>query len=108
LSDIWVWDLGSKIRDPEVKKAPDPGSGFAKLVSKHMLKICRGPPGDQPIQYYGFLDNVCSAVEFRDCSCGPQVMGTPEANSLNIGEKVVKVTFMKIQLLNLMLQAFSS
>ncbi len=23
--------------------------------------------------YYGFLDNVCSAVEFRDCGCGPQV-----------------------------------
>jgi hypothetical protein len=38
LSKIWVWDLGSEIRDPEkpipdpgIKKAPDPGSGFATL-----------------------------------------------------------------------------
>ena len=58
--------------------------------------------------YYGFLDNVCSSVEFRDCSCGPQVMLSRESKSLNIGEKVVKVTFLKIQLLNLILCAFSS
>jgi hypothetical protein len=38
LSKIWVWDPGSEIRekpfripDPEVKKAPDPGSGSATL-----------------------------------------------------------------------------
>ncbi len=38
LSKIWVWDPGSKIRDPGyektysgVKKAPDPGSGSATL-----------------------------------------------------------------------------
>jgi hypothetical protein len=43
LSKIWVWDPGSKIRDPEktysgsgipdpgVKKASDPGSGSASL-----------------------------------------------------------------------------
>jgi hypothetical protein len=45
LSKIWVWDPGSEIRDPGsgknlfripdpgVKKAPDPGSGSATLVS---------------------------------------------------------------------------
>ena len=44
LSNIWVWDPGSEIRDPEkpysgsrlpdpgVKKAPDPGSGSATLT----------------------------------------------------------------------------
>jgi hypothetical protein len=39
LSNIWVWDPGSEIRDPEktysgsrIKKAPDPGSGSATLV----------------------------------------------------------------------------
>jgi hypothetical protein len=44
LSKIWVWDPGSEIRDPEkthsgsripdpgVKKAPDPGSGSATLI----------------------------------------------------------------------------
>ncbi len=40
LSKIWVWDPGSgknlfrifRIPDPGVKKAPDPGSGFAILV----------------------------------------------------------------------------
>jgi hypothetical protein len=39
LSKIWVWDLGSEIRDPGktypdpgVKKAPDPGSGSATLI----------------------------------------------------------------------------
>jgi hypothetical protein len=31
LSKIWVWDPGSEIRDPGVKKAPDPGSGSATL-----------------------------------------------------------------------------
>jgi hypothetical protein len=36
LSKIWVWDSGSgkhlfRIPDPEVKKAPDPGSGSATL-----------------------------------------------------------------------------
>jgi hypothetical protein len=31
LSKIWVWDQGSKIQDPGVKKAPDPGSGTATL-----------------------------------------------------------------------------
>jgi hypothetical protein len=36
LSKIWVWDPGSgknlfPIPDPGVKKAPDPGSGFATL-----------------------------------------------------------------------------
>jgi hypothetical protein len=35
-SKIWVWDPGSgknlfRIPDPVVKKAPDPGSGYAKL-----------------------------------------------------------------------------
>jgi hypothetical protein len=46
LSKIWVWDLGSEIRDPEktysgsripdpgVKKAPDPGSGSATLFPR--------------------------------------------------------------------------
>jgi hypothetical protein len=43
LSKIWVWDPGSKIRDPGkkpnpdpspgVKKAPDPGSGSATLAA---------------------------------------------------------------------------
>jgi hypothetical protein len=45
LSNIWIWDLGSGIRDPAsgirkkplpdpgVKKAPDPGSGSATLAS---------------------------------------------------------------------------
>jgi hypothetical protein len=45
LSEIWVWDPGSEIRDPEktysgsripdsgVKKAPDPRSGSATLVA---------------------------------------------------------------------------
>jgi hypothetical protein len=44
LSNIWVWDQGSGIRDPGsgknlfripdpgVKKAPDPGSGSATLI----------------------------------------------------------------------------
>jgi hypothetical protein len=31
LSKIWVWDPGSEIRDPGVKKAPDPGYGSATL-----------------------------------------------------------------------------
>jgi hypothetical protein len=35
---IWVWDPGSgktlfRIPDPEVKKAPDPGSGSATLIA---------------------------------------------------------------------------
>jgi hypothetical protein len=40
LSKIWDWDLRSGIRknlfwipDPGVKKAPDPGSGFATLIN---------------------------------------------------------------------------
>ncbi len=38
LSKIWVWDPGSgknlfRIPDPGVKKAPDPGSGSATLIS---------------------------------------------------------------------------
>jgi hypothetical protein len=45
-SKIWVWDPGSEIRDPEktysesripdpgVKKAPDPGSGSATLLTQ--------------------------------------------------------------------------
>ncbi len=45
LSNIWVWDPGSEIRDPGsgknlfripdpgVKKAPDPGSGSATLLT---------------------------------------------------------------------------
>jgi hypothetical protein len=38
LSNIWVWDPRSWIRkkpipDPGVKKAPDPGSGSATLIS---------------------------------------------------------------------------
>ncbi len=34
LSKIWVWDPGSRIPDPGVKKAPipDPGSGSATLL----------------------------------------------------------------------------
>jgi hypothetical protein len=32
LSKIWVWDPGSEIQDPGVKKAPDPGSGSATLT----------------------------------------------------------------------------
>jgi hypothetical protein len=48
LSNIWVWDPGSEIRDPEktysgcripdpgVKKAPDPGSGSATLQFLHL------------------------------------------------------------------------
>ena len=32
LSKIWIWDPGSEIRDPGVKKAPDPGSGSATLL----------------------------------------------------------------------------
>ena len=49
LSKIWVWDSGSKIRDPEknllripdpgVKKAPDPGSGSATLVSQSVSVV---------------------------------------------------------------------
>jgi hypothetical protein len=31
LSKIWIWDPGSEIRDPGVKKAPDPGSGSTTL-----------------------------------------------------------------------------
>ncbi len=30
LSKIWGWDPGSEIRDPGVKKAPDPGSRIKK------------------------------------------------------------------------------
>jgi hypothetical protein len=40
LSNIWVWDPGSEIRDPEktysesrVQKGTDPGSGSATLIS---------------------------------------------------------------------------
>ncbi len=46
LSKIWIWDPGSEIRDPEkklfripdpgVKKAPDPGSGSATLVTTRL------------------------------------------------------------------------
>jgi hypothetical protein len=37
LSKVWVWDPGSgknlsRIPDPGVKKAPDPGSGSATLI----------------------------------------------------------------------------
>jgi hypothetical protein len=51
LSNIWVWDPGSEIRDQEknpfripdpgsrVKKAPDPGSGSATLLGKIFFKI---------------------------------------------------------------------
>jgi hypothetical protein len=59
----------------------------------HVLKFAEGRLRASLYEYYGFLDNVFSSVEFRDCSCGPQVMLTPETNSFNIGEKVVKVTF---------------
>jgi hypothetical protein len=31
LSKIWVWDPGSQIPDPVVKKAPDQDSGSATL-----------------------------------------------------------------------------
>ncbi len=38
LSKIWIWDPRSGIRDPGVKKAPDPGSGSATLV---LLPLCK-------------------------------------------------------------------
>ncbi len=51
LSQRWVWDPGSEIRDPEknlfripdpgpgVKKAPDPGSGSATLLPLQFLHV---------------------------------------------------------------------
>ncbi len=46
LSKIWVWDPRSGIRkkpipDPGVKKAPDPGSGSATLVSRYRTQVTR-------------------------------------------------------------------
>jgi hypothetical protein len=38
-SKIWVWDPGSEIRDPGVKKAPDPGSGSATLPHTDLIKF---------------------------------------------------------------------
>ncbi len=42
LSKIWLWDPGSGIPDPGVKKAPDPGSGPSTL---------RGTEGKCQFQY---------------------------------------------------------
>jgi hypothetical protein len=44
LSIIWVWDPGSgknlfRIPDPGVKKAPDPGSGSATLLTRIRIRI---------------------------------------------------------------------
>jgi hypothetical protein len=49
LSEIWVWDLGSEIRDPEnlipdpgVKNAPDPGntgSACGAVVRLFFLRV---------------------------------------------------------------------
>jgi hypothetical protein len=50
LSNIWIWDPGSEIRDPGsgknlfriadpgVKKAPDPGSGSATLLENYQKR----------------------------------------------------------------------
>ncbi len=54
LSKIWVWDPGSgknlfrfPVPDPVVKKAPDPGSGSAKLIRTHnkiiLFRLCCVP-----------------------------------------------------------------
>jgi hypothetical protein len=44
LSKLWVWDPGSGknlFPDPGVKKAPDPGSGSATLLSDGRIRIRR-------------------------------------------------------------------
>jgi hypothetical protein len=38
LSKVWVWDPGSEIRDPGVKKAPDPGSQIPDPDPQHCLQ----------------------------------------------------------------------
>jgi hypothetical protein len=48
LSNTWVWDPGSgknlfRIPDLGVKKAPDPGSGSATLVSRTIKQITYQP-----------------------------------------------------------------
>ncbi len=68
LSNIWVWDPGSRIRkkhipDPGVKKAPDPGSGFATLgnscfgFGSEILSITQGdnffPPDGYDLKWHG-------------------------------------------------------
>ncbi len=41
LSKIWVRDPGSEIRDPGVKKAPDPGSPIRiRNTGKNMQNFC--------------------------------------------------------------------
>jgi hypothetical protein len=40
LSKVWIWDPGSEIRDPGVKKAPDPGSRIRiRNTAKNTVKL---------------------------------------------------------------------
>ncbi len=43
LSKIWVWDPGSEIRDPGVKKVPDPGSRICN-TAKFILSTYTNEP----------------------------------------------------------------
>jgi hypothetical protein len=57
-SKIWVWDPGSGIRkkpipDPEVKKAPDPGSVSATLNKEHPALQ------NMKILYFFYICTVC-------------------------------------------------
>jgi hypothetical protein len=73
LSNIWVWDPGSEIRDPGseirdpeknlfripepgVKKAPDPGSGSATLLSPSLLGILENPVDQELLEYLPVVD----------------------------------------------------
>ena len=74
LSKVWVWDPGSRIRDPGsgknlfripdpdpgVKKAPDPGSGSATLVCFKIFAQIR-------IQKFDLMQkiHVATSIRFR-------------------------------------------
>jgi hypothetical protein len=84
LSKIWVWDPGSEIRDPEktysgsripdpgVKKAPEPGSGSATLKSTKRTNNWRSKganshhfrePAPDPLQREKTDPNCCIQVK---------------------------------------------
>ncbi len=65
LSNIWVWDPGSEIRDPGVKKTPDPGSGSATLAPGFIFKFF----------YFNFVNPHAAILKRRRGDCRHQQHG---------------------------------
>ncbi len=80
LSNIWVWDSGSEIQDPEknlfripdpgVKKAPDPNPQHWCVMCILIYKLCR--PGKRfPLYCTGFYRNSLSLTSLCGRECTP-------------------------------------